>query len=271
MLPHETLVVTFFETPVLAARLDDGTIVLSVRDLCTAVGLRRESQVRRLRVDPDLRDGLFTLRVMTAGGPQEQEFLILEFVPTWITTVNRARASPLVQERLRYLRLFSVRQVYDAIAHAAGLPEGPSRQIEDLGDLRRFDDAMHGLATRQQALEESQEKAREAWRDHEQRLRALEAQLRRTGSISPSQRGEIYQLVHLWAQARVEQEGIEFGAAVAGCWATLKARYRIAKYEHLPAARYDECVEFLRRSYEAVSGRPFTEAQLPLEGLDDQS
>jgi hypothetical protein len=41
----ETLVVTFFETPVLAARVRDGTILLSIRDLCDAVGLRRYSQV----------------------------------------------------------------------------------------------------------------------------------------------------------------------------------------------------------------------------------
>lgn len=127
--PVETLAVTFFDHPVLAAPMLDSTIVLSIRDLCTATGLNLSSQLRRLRADTDLRDGLQRLRVPTAGGPQEQDFLILEFVPAWISSVSRARASLVVQERLRYLRLFSIRQVYDAIARAAGLPEGKSSFI----------------------------------------------------------------------------------------------------------------------------------------------
>lgn len=182
-LPTESLVVTFFEHPVLAARVRDGTILLSVRDLCHAVGLRRYSQIRRIRTDAELRDGLQTLRVPTAGGPQEVEFLILEFVPAWISTVDRSRASTVVQERLRFLRLFSIRHIYDAITQAAGLPSGTSRNIEDLRDLQQFDEAIHGIAERQRALEESQqalessqEKARQAWRDHEHRIRALEEQ-----------------------------------------------------------------------------------------------
>jgi hypothetical protein len=136
---------------------------------------------------------------MTPGGPQEQEFLILEFVSAWISTVNRSRATPIVQERLRYLRLFSIRQVYDAIARAGGLPEGPSRNIEDLRDLQRFDGAIQGIAERQQALEQSQDKARQAWKDHEDRIQRLEAQLAQTGTITRAQRGHIYQLVQIWA------------------------------------------------------------------------
>jgi prophage antirepressor-like protein len=117
-LPQETLAITFFEHPVLAARLSDGSITLSIRDLCDATGLTLRSQLRRLRADEDLRDGLHRLRVMTPGGPQDQDFLVLEFVPAWIAGVNRARASVVVRERLRYLRLFSIRQVYDAVARA---------------------------------------------------------------------------------------------------------------------------------------------------------
>ncbi|MGA9223594.1 MAG: hypothetical protein WBZ57_20580, partial [Pseudomonas graminis] len=51
--PIETLVVTFFEHPCLTARLSDGTIVVSIRDLCDAVGLNLSSQLRRLRADED--------------------------------------------------------------------------------------------------------------------------------------------------------------------------------------------------------------------------
>jgi hypothetical protein len=254
LLPRETLAVTFFEHPVLAARLNDGTITLSIRDLCDATGLTLRSQLRRLRSDEDLRDGLHRLRVMTAGGPQDQDFLILEFVPAWISSVNRARASVVVRERLRYLRLFSIRQVYDAVARAANLPEGPSSHIEDLADLERYDEGMTGIAARQQALEESQERARRAWKDHEQRIRLLEEQLGTSGTVSTAQRGQIYQMVQQWALARIEHEKISSTAAFAGCWAAIKTRYQVAKYEHLPASTFDDCVEYIRRAYSRLTG-----------------
>jgi hypothetical protein len=260
--PPETLVVTFFDHPCLAARLDDGTILLSISDLCTAVGLNERAQLRRLRADADLRDGIQRLRAPTAGGVQEQAFLILEFVPAWISSVDRARATPIVQERLRYLRLFSIRQVYDAIAAAAGLPIGTSRNIEDLRDLGRFDEAIQGVASRAQAMEQSQEKARQAWRDHEERLRRIEAQLGMAATLSAGQRGHIYQLVQMWAQARFEPEQITTQAAFAGCWAAIKTRYNVAKYEHIPATEYEDCVMYIKRAYQKLTG---AELQLPAQ------
>lgn len=55
-IPRETLAVTLFGTPTLAARAARGLIYLAVRDLCATVGLNRASQMRRLRADEDLRD-----------------------------------------------------------------------------------------------------------------------------------------------------------------------------------------------------------------------
>jgi hypothetical protein len=258
--PIETLAVTFFEQPVLAARIADGTIFLSMRDLCAAVGLDARSQVRRLRADEDLRDGLQRLRVTTAGGPQDQDFLILEFVPAWITGVNRNRASVAVRERLRYLRLFSIREVYNAIARTAGLPEGTSNEIEDLEDLQRYDLGIEALAQRQAALESSQTRAREAWREHEQRIRALEAQLNQPAVLSVSQRGHIYQLVQAWAQARIEHEQVSSATAFVGCWSAIKTRYKVAKYEHIPAQQYEDCIDYINRAYHRMTGQ---ELRLP--------
>lgn len=47
--PIETLVVTFFEHTVLAARIKDGSISMAISDLCEAVGLNYRAQLRRLR------------------------------------------------------------------------------------------------------------------------------------------------------------------------------------------------------------------------------
>ncbi len=265
MIPTETLGVTFFEHPCLAVRSTDGTIYVSVRDLCDAVGLRAHGQLRRLRADDDLRDGLQTFRVTTAGGPQDQEFLILEFVPTWVSSVQRSRASMTVRERLKYLRLFAIRETYNAFARTAGLPEGESRAIEDLRDLEQFDDAMTTIAERQRALEESQQKARSAWRDLDMRVRALEEQV--GGVLSTSQRGHIYQLVHAWASARVVREPeVSRREIFQACWGAIKTRYRLAKYEHLPAAQYTDCVSYIHGAYQRLTGEALV---LPEQGTLD--
>jgi hypothetical protein len=268
--PIETLVVTFFEHPVLAARVKDGTIYMAISDLCEAVELNYRAQLRRLRADQDLKDGVQQLRLPTPGGFQAQYCLLLEYVPTWISTVDRARASDLVKERLRYLRRHIIREVYDSITQAAGLPAGQSRNIEDLRDLEKFDNAIQGVAERQQALEESQEKARQAWKEHERRIRELEERLAQIGPISNAQRGQIYQLVHIWAQALVDRDQIPFSRAISTCWGVLKKRYDLSKYEHLPAAEYDDCVDFIKRSYAKLTGAQLTGEQLRFIEFDDQ-
>lgn len=259
--PIERQVVTFFEHPCQVVRLRDGMIYISLADLCDAVGLNRRAQLRRIRADQDLRDGVVAFRVPTAGGMQEVPFLILEFVPSWITSVDRARAQPAVQERLRYLRLFSIREVYAAISRAAGLPEGGGRAIEDLNDLQRFDAAMQGIAERQQALEQSQERARQAWKDHEDRLRRIESLLGSTEVLSTGQRGHIHQLVQIWAQARIDREGTAPGIAFAAIWSAIKTRYNVAKYEHIPARQYADCITFIKRNYEQLTGEPLVDPQ----------
>jgi len=253
MLPAETLVVTFFEHPCLAVRSTDGTIYVSVRDLCDTVGLRANGQFRRLRADEDLHEGLQTFRVTTSGGPQDQEFLILEFVPTWISSAQRSSASITVRERLRFLRLFVIRETYNAFARTAGLPEGDSRAIEELRDLEQFDNAMTAIAERQRLIEESQQKARSAWRELTARVRALEEQA--GGVISNSQRGYIYQLVQVWAAARIAREPELSRAAIfKACWGAINTRYRLAKYEHLPATHYTDCVTYIKGAYQRLTG-----------------
>src|SRR5947208_14742798 len=70
------------------------------------------------------------------------------------------------------------------------------------------------------------------------------------GVISREQRGYIYQLVQAWGAAKAEREPrLSKAAAYAACWTVLKAKYRIARYEDLPAAKYADCVAFIQQSY----------------------
>jgi hypothetical protein len=55
-----------------------------------------------------------------------------------------------------------------------------------LRDLQRYDEAISGLAARTKAMEESQDKARQVWRDLETRVRRLEAERDQSAMVSPA-------------------------------------------------------------------------------------
>jgi hypothetical protein len=265
---REQLPVTYFGGVVLAVRHPDGTIYLSIRDLCLVIGLNRSSQMRRLRSHADLSHGLARFLVQTTGGPQAQEFLALEKVPAWLLGVT-ARASDEVRDRLRYLQNYLVREVYAAFARLTGLPEQGSRQIEDLEDLRRLDTSLNVLAERQIQIEASHERAREAWREMATQIRALTDRLtaleqQAEGSLTRGQRGHLYQLVQAWGAAKAEREPrLSKSAAFQTVWAALKARFRVARYEDIPSARYREAVQFVHDAYRTLTGQ---ELALPEQG-----
>jgi hypothetical protein len=269
--PAEHLPVTFFGSPVLAARRDDGRIYLNIRDLCGAAMLDPSSQMRRIRSHPKLQPGLARFRVPTSGGPQSQDFLALERVATWLLTVNAARVSEDVRSRLSYLQDYLVSEVHAAFMRLAGLPRVPG-EIEDLAELQRLDSAMTALSERQQMIEESQEKARHAWRDISDQLKVIAARVaeleeRGGAAISRAQRGYIYQMVQIWAQAKQRHDPqLSPKACHATCWGVLKTQFRIARYEDLPASKYPAAIAFIRSAYRQLTGEPLDlPEQTPLD------
>ncbi len=65
----------------------------------------------------------------------------------------------------------------------------------------------------------------------------------------------IYQMVQTWAAAKAAREPKHpRSAAYQACWALVKARFKLSRYEDLPAAKYDECITFIRTSYQALTG-----------------
>ena len=257
--PSEQLPVTFFEAPVLAARRDDGRIYLNISDLCGAVVVDYSSQLRRIRNHPKLKAGLVKFRIPTAGGPQAQDFLALERVATWLLTINAARVSAETQQRLSYLQDYLVSEVHAAFMRLAGLPRDP-RAIEDLAELQRLNSSLNALTERQESLEASQEKARHAWRDITDQLKAIAARVdaledRGSTVISRTQRGYVYQLVQAWAEAKQRHDpALSPKMAHATCWGVFKTQFRLSRYEDLPASQYPAAVAFIRSAYRQLTG-----------------
>jgi len=256
----EQLPITLFDSVVLAARTADGTIWLVLRDLCAALGLALEAQRRRIRANDLLH--LSQLRLREGNQLRMLDVLQLDDVPVWLIGVQTQRVSEGIRERVEYVRAYLVGAVRAAFAQLAGLPE-TSRQVEDLRELDRLDLALRSLeelGARQSTLEASQDRARAAFRDLttlvreiQSRVQALEAQSKQR--LSSAQRGMLYQLVQTWGQAQAARKPDQrSGESIRGCWRLFNQRFGISTYTDLPAARYDEAIQFIKQQYRALTG-----------------
>jgi hypothetical protein len=256
----EQLPITLFDSVVLAARTSDGTIWLVLRDLCAALGLALEGQRRRIRTHDLLH--LAQLRLREGNQLRTLDVLPLDDVPVWLMGVQAQRVNEGIRERLVYVRAYLVTAVRAAFAQLTGLPE-TSRQVEDLRELDRIERALRSLeelGARQSTLEASQDRARIAFRDLtalireiQSRVQALEGQTKQ--HLSVTQRGALYQLVQTWGSAQAaRQPDRRSGEAIRACWRQFNQRFGISTYTDLPAARYDEALQFIKQQYRALTG-----------------
>lgn len=277
--PQEQLPVPLFDGVVLAVRAADGRIYLDLRDLCATLGLDPSSQRRRIQASEELHLASFRVTI-DQQQLRTRDFLLLEDVPIWLLSVQQRRVAPEVRERFAYVKTYLVDAVRRAFNLLTGLPDAPSSAIEELSDLDRIDLALNQLAElgrRQEAIEQSQERARSAYRDLNtllrelrERVQALEAQAR--NKLTPEQRGTLYRMVQTWGQARAERGAARRpGVMIRTCWGEFNARFGLSTYTDLPAARYDEAVQFVKDRYRTLTGDELTAAeQLGLEGADEQ-
>ena len=257
----EQLPIPLFDGVVLAARTNDGQIHLSLRDLCATVGLDVASQRRRIRANESLH--LTAIRVQIDRQFRTLDFLLLDDLALWLLTIQTTRIHPESQSRVSYIKQYLEASVRSAFTQLTGLPE-TSRQVEDLRELDRLDRALElleQLGERQGAIETSQDRARIAFRDLaelvrgvQSRVQALEAQARLR--LSTTQRGTIYRLVQTWGGARAErQSNLRSGEAIRACWRLFNERFGISTYTDLPAAEYDNAIQFIKEQYRALTGR----------------
>ncbi|NTU84980.1 MAG: hypothetical protein HGA45_37385 [Chloroflexales bacterium] len=275
--PREQLPITLFEGVVLAARADDGRIYIGLRDLCEVLGLKVSGQRRRIITDEALH--LTQFRVQIGGQFRTLDFLLLEDVPVWLLGVQQVRVSEGAQERFGYVKTYLVSAVQRAFAELAGLPDAPSSEIEDLIDLDRIDQAFTQLAElgrRQEQLESSLNRARGAFRDIrslmqeiQERVQELERQAKAT--LSPTQRGTVYQMVQQWGTARAERDPkLTPGVGIRKSWAELNAAFGVSTYTQLPAGHYSEIVGYIKDHYRTITGRDLDAVeQAGLEDVDE--
>lgn len=91
-------------------------------------------------------------------------------------------------------------------------------------------------------------------RDLQSRVQTLEQQAKQ--HISPAQRGTIYHLVQTWGTALgVRSPDKKTGETIRSCWRLFNQRFGISTYTDLPAARYDEALQFVKAQYRELTGQ----------------
>ncbi len=261
--PREQLPIALFDSAVLAVRGADGRIFLSLRDICSVLGLVLSGQRRRIRSNPRLT--LLPFRVVIQGQLRNADFLLLDDVPLWLLTVQLNRVSEDIRARVDYIQTYLVASVQRAFGELTGLTLGeqPSSAIEDLRELDRIDQAFQRLAE----VSSRQDRAAHVVRDILEQLREMRDRVQQLESlaksrISPQQRGTIYQMVQAWGEARAARTpNLEVGAAIRTCWREVNARFGVSTYTDLPAARYDEIVQFVKHQYRTLTGEDLGAAE----------
>jgi hypothetical protein len=193
------------------------------------------------------------------------DFLLLDDVPLWLLTVQINRVSDDVRTRVDYIQTYLVTSVQRAFGELTGLTLGdqPSSAIEDLRELDRIDEAFQRLAD----VSSRQDRAAHVVRDILEQLREMRDRVQQLESlaksrINPQQRGTIYQMVQTWGEARAARTpNLEAGAAIHTCWREVNARFGVSTYTDLPAARYNEIVQFIKEQYRALTGEDLGAAE----------
>ncbi len=255
---QEQMPIPLFDGAVLAVRGSDGRIYLNLRDLCTLLGLDLSSQRRRIRANERLT--LTAFLAVLQGQIRTADFLLLEDVPLWLLTVQLSRVSEQARMRVEYIQSYlviSVQRAFGELTGLSSLGEQSSSSIEDLRDLDRMDEAfqlLEQLSNRQDRAALAVRDVLNELREMRDRVQQLEAQAR--VRISPEQRGTIYSMVQRWGEVRAEQASTkERSAIIRRCWAEVNARFGVSTYTDLPAARYNEIIQFVKQQYQALTGK----------------
>jgi hypothetical protein len=259
IVPVRERYVDFYGDQIVAAQTADEEIYVPVRPICTYLGLSWAGQRERINRDPVLAEAIRSVRVTrTEAGEREVLCLPLEFLPGWLFGISAARVKPELQEKITRYRRECFRVLWRAfqgdVLAAAPLPptdvSGAALALEIATAVQHMAQQQLDMEGRLGQVAGRQEVMAEYMRGFiqktEGRLTHLELQLSGGSTISEAQAAEIALAVKNVGQRLVSQ-GDKNGYAKV--YSEMYRRYRISSYKNLPAARYQEVLDWLHGWY----------------------
>lgn len=274
----EQEIVSFHGRPIVAVRLDDGRIVITLQSLCEGMGLNTQAQVRRAERTEALAGEVAYPWLETEYGPQEQPALVLDVLPGWLMGVETRRIKGeahdtiLAYQREAYgvlyrhfatrgLALPAPQTAITANPQLAGQVAQIVEQIDTLnGAINLMREHLEALLTlpgqvagiagqldETRALVEALATRQDSTETH------LAAVDERTQRLTPAHTRAVQELVDRMVR---ETKRAAAPLTYATIYGRLKHRFRVGSYKEVPDDRFDELMTYLRDELQrATSGQ----------------
>lgn len=266
-------IVPFYSDELIAVQHPDGTISVPLSRLCTNLDLDQQGQARRIQRHAVLREGLETLTVQTAGGPQPIQCLKLTLLPLWLSGIQAGR---ITDEELREKLIRYQREAADVLWHAFKpqfLVEEPpanhesalaisqleqiveqSRAMQRMAEeqimlIRRMDTAARIVKAVQMDVAAVQGDIAEV----KVRLGVLENRLHGEGYITDEQQANILNLVRAIAMELTKHDPSK--NHFASIHTEIHRRYKVRSYTMIRIEHYPAVLAFLETWHQA-NGAP---------------
>ncbi len=276
LVPVRQQYVDFYGDDIPVAEALDGELYVALRPITDFLGLAFSPQRRRVLRDETLSERVRGVLMTAADGRQRTLLCVpLDLLPGWLFGVTPSQAKPEVREKLKRYRADCFRVLWAAFKGAEAPSAPPSTDVAPSGAALALEiaTAVQHLARNQ--LEQEQRLADVAGRqevmadyvrgfivDTNRRLTDLEQATGQGATITDGQAAEIALAVKAIGQ-RLQAAGNREGYAQV--YSALYRRYRVSAYKSLPAARYEEAMEWLHRWYVEVA--PPVASGEPGEGM----
>lgn len=228
------------------ALASDRKVYVPMTGLCQTMGLQTQGQIRRIQNNEAVADALVKLTLAWDYGDvgvQEREMycLRLDILPFWMGSIQPGR----IPDEARRQKVILFQREFAAVAWAAFrreiLPDDVLAEMEAAlpSEEQRFLQAMDAAMDIRQELGMLDE-----------RVAALEAKLRGTDFINPSQMKAYQQMVALVAYL-LKKKGKSGEAQVH---AEIKRVFDVPTYKLIPEEDFPKVQRFLRDWYTRLSG-----------------
>ena len=253
----EQKTVDFYQDELVAVRTGDGHIYVSLRHLCSALGVDAQAQTRRIRRQSVLERGFVQVAIETPTRGEQQTYMLrVDLVPLFLSGISTKSVSEEVRPKLEQFQEEAAKVLWEAFQ------EGRLTNSISIDELLQTDSAaaqaykmaaaIMKMAQQQLLLEAQLETHTAQLVDHEQRLEEIESTLGDPRHfVTHDQAMQIRQAFTVIAteiQKRTKQN--EYGKI----YGQLYRQFGITSYKQLPANKFDQAMTWLTDFYRQITG-----------------
>ena len=262
--PLPQRIVEFHGDELIAVQQPDGTIFVLLAKVCENLGLARWPQTRRIQTHAVLNEGLATLTVETAGGPQTLLCLRLNLLPLWLAGVQVSRVKKELQDKLVRYQTEAAEVLWRAFRSQILVEELPANResalaIGQLEQIIEQSKAMQRMAEEQITLIRRMDAAARIVKtiqadvgDVKVRLGVLEERLHPASYITDAQAAEVQSAVAAVAMTLPKRDPSK--NHFQSIHTELHRRFKAKSYSLIRIEQYAAVLAFLEEWDEAMEG-----------------